>query len=648
MRRLAILASGAGRKCVTIRGGGGPVQTTAGLGASTAGLSEASSVMLSIVSWMEEKGLDAFIVPSDDPHLSEYSAQCFNRRAFVSGFTGSAGTAVILKDEALLWTDGRYHLQAEQQLGAGWTLMKAGKPSVPTIKAFLAERLPPSSRVGIDPFVHSAAFIRDLEEEFKAANILLAPLEHTGNGNPVDAVWGAERPAPPQGPVRVHPLKFAGETIKAKIEKVRESMSKEQADALVCCMLDEVAYLLNIRGDDVAHCPVVMAYALVTSEGSTSLFIDRSKLSPAVAAELKASNVEVHAYDDALGAVQRLAEQGKRVWIDPDRVNYAFANVMPRERVVSKPSPIQAAKGVKNAAELEGMRAAHVRDGVAMVHALSRLERDVAEGLTVSEVDVDHRITASRAKQDKFLDRSFPTIAGEGQNGAIIHYSADSHTCNVVGQSSMLLLDSGAQYEDGTTDVTRTMHFGEPTSEQKEAYTRVLQGHIGLATATFPDGTPGFMIDAFARRSLWEAGLDYQHGTGHGVGAALNVHEGPQSISSRTANTTPLQPGMVVSNEPGYYKGGEGGFGIRIENLLEIVDTGIMNEVLGRSFYRFEPLTLIPMQKKLVDFALLSTKERQWLDSYHRTVWMKISPLVEDEEALAWLRDATLPLSSEH
>ncbi|CAM9741765.1 unnamed protein product, partial [Laminaria digitata] len=611
------------RRGLAVRGGGGSLdavaQTTDATGEATETV-EASPVVPALISWMEAEGVDAFIIPSDDPHLSEYSAECFNRRAFVTGFTGSAGTAVVLKDESFLWTDGRYHLQAEQQLGEGWTLMKAGKPSVPTINSFLAERLPKESRVGIDPFVHSVAFVNGLKKELSAAGIAVAPIDHAGDANPVDAIWGGSRPEPPQEPVRVHPAQFAGETVQAKLEKVRENMAKEGADVFVSCMLDEVAYLLNIRGNDVAHCPVAMAYALVTPEGA-SLFIDRGKLSPNVEEEIKASlRQNVHSYEEALGVVRALAEQGKRVWIDPDRVTYAFANVVPEDSLVSKPSPISLAKGVKNQAELEGMRAAHVRDGVAMVLALSRLERDVAAGQTISEVDVDLRTTASRAQQDKFVDLSFPTIAGEGTNGAIIHYGAEAGSCRIVGKSSILLLDSGAQYEDGTTDVTRTMHFGEPTAEQKEAYTRVLQGHIGLATATFPDGTPGFMIDSFARRHLWDAGLDYQHGTGHGVGAALNVHEGPHSISSRTANPTPLEPGMIVSNEPGYYKGGEGGFGIRIENLLEIVDSGISNEALGRRFYRFEPLTLIPMQKKLLDQSLLSPKELDWLDDYHHRV----------------------------
>ncbi|CAM9757186.1 unnamed protein product [Ectocarpus sp. 12 AP-2014] len=645
IRGAAAVAAVSGR-CLGVRGGANrPLHATVPAAetptSDTAAEEEASPVVSSLQAWMRKENMDCFIVPSDDPHLSEYASECFNRRAFVSGFTGSAGTAVILKDEALLWTDGRYHLQADQQLGKGWRLMKAGKPSVPTIQEFLAKQLPTQSRVGIDPFVHSASSVKALEKELGAAGISVAAIDHAGDKNPVDKIWGEARPAAPKSPVRIHKMAYAGETVKDKLTKIRKSMLEEKADVFVSGLLDEVAYILNIRGDDVAHSPVTIAYLLVTEKGAT-VFIDEAKMSTEVEAEMKEHGVEVHGYEEALEAVRTLAEQGKKVWIDPERVNFAFANVVGEDDLIAKPSPVSMAKGIKNAPELEGMRAAHVRDGVAMVLALSRLERDVAAGQVITEVDVDQRATTARSQQDKFVDLSFPTIAGENSNGAIIHYSATPDSCHTVGRESMLLLDSGAQYEDGTTDVTRTMHFGEPTAEQKEAYTRVLQGHIGLATAQFPDGTPGFMIDAFARRHLWDAGLDYQHGTGHGVGAALNVHEGPHSISSRTANTTPLEPGMIVSNEPGYYK--PGSFGVRIENLLEIVDSGVSNETLGRRFYSFAPLTFIPMQKKLLDQTLLTSKELDWLDEYHEMVWTKLHKLVEDEEALAWLKEATTPV----
>ncbi|CAN0368130.1 unnamed protein product [Pylaiella littoralis] len=634
------------RRCLGVRAGASgnrPLYSAAQASDTLTGntASEEEPVVANLQAWMQKENLDCFIVPSDDPHLSEYASECFNRRAFVSGFTGSAGTAVILKDEALLWTDGRYHLQAHQQLGEGWTLMKAGKPSVPSPAEFLAKRLPKKSRVGIDPFVHSASSVEVLQTELSAAEITIAAIDHEGDQNPVDVIWGSKRPAPPQFPVRIHKMAYAGEAVQDKLAKIRQSMLDAGADVFVSGLLDEVAYILNIRGNDVTHSPVTIAYLLVTDRGA-NLFIDQAKMSTEVEAEMKACGVEVHGYEEALNAVRAHAKQGKRVWIDPDRVNFAFANVVAKSSLVTKPSPLALAKGVKNESELEGMRAAHVRDGVAMVLALSRLERDVAAGQVITEVDVDERTTTARAQQAKFVDLSFPTIAGSDSNGAIIHYSAERGSCRTVGRDSMLLLDSGAQYEDGTTDVTRTMHFGSATAEQKEAYTRVLKGHVGLATATFPDGTPGFMIDAFARRHLWEAGLDYQHGTGHGVGAALNVHEGPHSISSRTANATPLEPGMIVSNEPGYYKPGE--FGVRIENLLEIVDSGMSNETLGRRFYSFVPLTLIPIQKKLLDLFLLAPAELDWLDEYHHTVWTKLNKLVKDEEALAWLKEATAPV----
>ncbi|CAM9471670.1 unnamed protein product [Ectocarpus fasciculatus] len=649
IRGAAAVAAASGR-CLGVRGGANrPLHATVPAAetptSDTAAEEEASPVVSSLQAWMRKENMDCFIVPSDDPHLSEYASECFNRRAFVSGFTGSAGTAVVLKDEALLWTDGRYHLQADQQLGKGWRLMKAGKPSVPTIQEFLAKQLPTKSRVGIDPFVHSASSVKALEKasakELGAAGISVAAIDHAGDDNPVDKIWGEARPPAPQSLVRIHNMEYAGETVKDKLAKIRKTMLEEKADVFVSGLLDEVAYILNIRGEDVAHSPVAIAYLLVTETGAI-VFIDEAKMSTEVEAELKEHGVEVHRYEEALDAVRALAKQGKKVWIDPERVNFAFANVVGEDDLIAKPSPVSMAKGIKNTPELEGMRAAHVRDGVAMVLALSKLERDVAAGQVITEVDVDQRATAARSQQDKFVDLSFPTIAGENSNGAIIHYSAAPGSCHTVGPESMLLLDSGAQYEDGTTDVTRTMHFGEPSAEQKEAYTRVLQGHIGLATAQFPDGTPGFMIDAFARRHLWDAGLDYQHGTGHGVGAALNVHEGPHSISSRTANTTPLEPGMIVSNEPGYYK--PGSFGVRIENLLEIVDSGISNETLGRRFYSFAPLTFIPMQKKLLDQTLLTSKELDWLDEYHEMVWTKLHKLVEDEEALAWLKEATAPV----
>lgn len=590
--------------------------------------------------WLREHRLDAFIVPSDDPHLSEYVADCFARREWISGFTGSAGTAVVCGDGALLWTDGRYFLQAEQELGSDWQLMRSGQPGVPSIKEHLTKSLPKGARVGVDPLVHSAQFATDLRSALKSGGMELVSVEK----NPIDVMWGDDRPAFPGAQVRVHPLEYAGEDVPSKLKKLRQAMEEEGAEAIVICALDEIAYLFNIRGGDIECNPVTLSFAVVTRSGAT-LYVDSAKLSPQVAEHLTASGVTSAPYESALHAVQKLgeAESTVKVWVDPARTTAAFYEAVPEAKRVTTVSPIVLAKALKNDRELAGMREAHVRDGAAVAEFLHWLEGEVGGGGEVSEVEVDERLTAFRACRKGFLDVSFPTIAGADGNGAIIHYRARSETCGTVKRDSMLLLDSGGQYLDGTTDVTRTMHFGEPTAAQKAAFTRVLQGNIGIDTAVFPEGTPGFLIDSFARRALWAAGLDFGHGTGHGVGAALNVHEGPHSISPRGANSTPLKPGMIVSNEPGYYAAGE--FGIRIENLLTVKETGMRNEALGKSFLGFEKLTLIPIQKKLINVDEMTPAELDWLDAYHATVWDIISPHVDGASgAKEWLREATLPI----
>ncbi|CAM9782148.1 unnamed protein product, partial [Chrysoparadoxa australica] len=567
--------------------------------------------------WLAETGSEAFIIPTDDPHLSEYTAACFNRRQFLSNFSGSAGTAVVTHDKALLWTDGRYFLQAEAELGPEWSLMKAGMPDTPKMSDWLTDHIKPGSAVSLDPFVHSATFANDLQDALDKKGLKLTPIEHSGESNPVDAIWSGGRPSPPSAALRLHPIKFAGKPASEKIADLREAMAKESADGFVVGMLDEVGYLMNVRGADIECNPVTVAYAFVTADRAV-LFVDMAKVPDLVAENLKGEGIEVQPYEAALEAVADLAKQGKKIWVDPARVNSAFQNVVPKENRISTASPVNAAKAIKNAAELEGMRNAHIRDGAAMAEFFCWLEGHIRGGGSISEVELDEHLLSYRSKKEGFLDVSFPTIAGAGPNGAIIHYRAERETCGVLDSTKMLLLDSGAQYLDGTTDVTRTMHFGEATQHQREAFTRVLQGNIGIDTAVFPEGTPGVLLDAFARKSLWAAGLDYAHGTGHGVGAALNVHEGPHSISPRPGNWTPLKPGMIVSNEPGYYEAG--GFGIRIENLLEVSATGVRNEELGRDFYRFEPLTLIPIQKDLLVLELMHDEEIEWLNAYHAKV----------------------------
>ena len=610
-------------------------------------------------------------MPSGDPHLSEYPADHFCRRAFISGFDGSAGTAVVTPTESFLWTDGRYHLQAEQQLGPDWTLMREGQKDVPTLSAYLKEQLAEGAVVGLDPTVHPAKFVQALAKTLHAKKVLVRPLD-VAEANPIDLAWAevGNRPPAPQAPLRVHPIAYAGETVASKLAKLGAEMEKEGVDILVAGTLDEVAWLLNVRGEDVPNCPLAVAYAAVervagSKEAKVVVFVESGKLgAPAHMHLLEDCLAEVRPYGDIFTYLSDAVAGGRKVWLDPDKSNYALVQAASgasgpvavdeeegkkkkkASSLVSKASPVTLLKALKNEVELAGMRAAHLRDGAAEVEFLAWLDKEV-QARAVSELEIDKVLTGYRSKREKFLGLSFDTIAGTGPNGAIIHYRAVEGSCGAMTRDTMLLLDSGAQYEDGTTDVTRTVHFGEPTEEEREAFTRVLQGHIGIDTAVFPEGTPGFVLDAYARRALWQAGLDYAHGTGHGVGAALNVHEGPQGISFNFANQTPLQPGMVLSNEPGYYA--SGAFGIRIENLLIVVEKPGLGGPGGkdprkRKFLGFERLTHIPISKRLIKAELLAPEEVAWLDAYHAEVWEKVGPLVQSAEAKAWLLEATAPL----
>eukprot|EP00252_Welwitschia_mirabilis_P023369 TRINITY_DN6584_c0_g1_i1.p1 TRINITY_DN6584_c0_g1~~TRINITY_DN6584_c0_g1_i1.p1 ORF type:complete len:717 (-),score=142.42 TRINITY_DN6584_c0_g1_i1:201-2351(-) len=625
----------------------------------------------------DRKGMmiDAYIVPSQDPHQSEFIAEYFMRRAFISGFTGSAGTAVITKDKAALWTDGRYFLQAENQLGPGWMLMRAGNTGVPTISEWLTDVLSPGSSVGIDPFLLSSEATEELKQTLSRKSHKLVYLYDC---NLVDEIWKDNRPRLPNAPARVHDIKFAGLDVPTKLDSLKRNLREAGATAIVISMLDEVAWLLNMRGHDVPHSPVTYAY-LVIDLDSTSLLIEESKITPDVMAHLSNSNVKVKPYGTLLSEIARLAENGARLWLDAATINAAIVNAFEigcndyseklakREKkirkglnkmatkesfsrvdaegplVIYKTSPIAIAKGIKNEAELEGTRNAHLRDAVALTEFWSWLEgKIVVEKGFLTEVEVANMLYEFRAKQDGFLDTSFETICGSGPNGAIIHYNAKPDTCGIVDDKNLFLLDSGGQYVDGTTDITRTVHFGEPTARQKECFTRVLKGHIALDQVIFPENTPGFVLDILARSSLWKVGLDYRHGTGHGVGAALNVHEGPQSISYRYDNRTGLQKGMIVSNEPGYYE--DGFFGIRTENLLAIQEVETANRFAGIQYLGFEKLTLFPIQSKLIDLSLMSIEEVEWLNKYHSEVWEKVSPFVEGY-AREWLWRSTQPVS---
>ncbi|KAL6764493.1 peptidase M24, structural domain-containing protein [Haematococcus lacustris] len=633
------------------------------------------------------KGVHAYIVPTEDPHMSEYSPDCFKRREWISKFTGTAGTVVVTTNQALLWTDGRYFLQASTELSKSWTLMKAGTPGCPDLEDWLAANLPEGGCVGVDPFLHTMDAARRLQKKLEAAGRAMVPL--LADGNLVDKAWGAEQPQPPQHPVRVHPQEWAGATVSAKLAAMRSQLAQQKADLLVVSTLDEVAWLFNLRGSDVSCNPVFLSYATVDVEGGACLYVDPTKVTPEVKAHLQEGQVAVKAYGAFLEDVQAAARQGKVMWMDPSKVSYAVYQAAkeaagsgsqapgseahspapkkarldaqgavgngstPAPAAVRKPvkfaeyaSPVTSAKAVKNASELAGMREAHLRDAVALCHFLHWLESHVGTGHTVTEVEVDEKLTAQRAAQPGFVEPSFATIAGEGPNGAIIHYRAQPGSCRTVSSSSLLLLDSGGQYDCGTTDITRTMHFGTPTAHQKRCYTRVLQGHIGLDRAVFPEGTPGCALDTLARLALWQDGLNYRHGTGHGVGAALNVHEGPQSISSRFHITTPLATHMVCSNEPGYYE--DGGFGIRVENLVVVKEVDTPSRFGGVPYLGFEALTLVPIQTKMVDSALMTDTEVAWLDAYHQQVRKAVAPRLADApDVLAWMMRNTRPLAEQ-
>jgi Xaa-Pro aminopeptidase len=532
-----------------------------------------------------------------------------------------------------------------------WTLMKQGTPNVPTVVSWLAKEAnkyyqehKSPYRIGIDPFVHPASFANDLTKAFEAENKdqTIAELVTTIPENLIDSIWSQQRPPIPSSPFRIHPIEYAGQSHHEKVKLVQSQLNEHKATLAIFCTLDDVAYLLNLRAmGDVATCPVGLAYVTVANDRVT-LYCDARKIG-SEDVKLHLSNVIIRPYDaivtDLLAHVQE--SESNKVWMDTSRANLALASVVPKKQLLDQATIISQTKACKNEAEMEGMRRAHRVDGAAMAEFMAWLEKTLEER-SVSEVEIDTVLTSCRAKQPGFLEVSFPTIAGVGSNGAIIHYraKADSELLKYLDKTQPILIDSGGQYLYGTTDVTRTWHFGTPSVEFKNYYTRVLKGNIGVDTMIFPELTPGFVLDVMARKSLWEYGKDYGHGTGHGVGAALNVHEGPQSISPRWGNTEGLKNGMVVSNEPGYYE--DGNFGIRIENLLEIAfvnplhsNTGTIEANKEKKFLKFQKLTLIPIQKNLIDMQLMTKEELDWLDAYHQQVLEQVGPLL-DEGSAAW------------
>lgn len=603
---------------------------------------------------MKQHEIDAFIVPTDDSHMSEYVAHCDNRRSFITGFTGSAGTALITMDAALCWTDGRYFLQASKQLDSDvFKMMRIFED--PPLEDWLALNLPEGSVVAIDGMTVSIATFKQYQDAIaaspKATKISIKALP-ADVPNLIDQVWASARPALPASRIVIHPEKYAGVSASEKIENIRKCMEEENASIHVVTGLDEVAWLLNLRGSDIEFNPTFMSYVTVTSS-TTTLYVNRTRFADEVDEYLKKHNVTIAPYDSLLSSFEsKCWEDDACVWLDPKVCNYAILacilKAAPEVRTMQKSGPIPLMKARKSDAELDGVRACHVRDGAALVKTLCWLENAVVkEGKEPSECEVADKAQQFRSEQDKYVSLSFSTISASGKNGAEIHYSPHEMTCAKVTKQDVYLIDSGAQYMDGTTDVTRTMHFGEVTDWQKECFTRVLQGHIAIDTVVFPKGTTGYLLDGFARRALWQAGLDYKHGTGHGVGAHLNVHEGPHVISFKAQSLKiALEPRFLTSNEPGYYE--EGAFGIRIENVCIVVDAKVRKgegNDGGNEFYGMEHVTLCPIQRKMINCDMLSKAERLWIDEYHRECLEKLGPLVEkDEVTMAWLRENTKAL----
>ena len=576
--------------------------------------------------FLQENHLSAFIIPTTDPHLSEYTADHWKVREWISGFTGSAGTIVVTAKEAGLWTDSRYFLQASQQLeGTGIELFKEGLPDTPSFSEWLCTVLATGDRIGLDGKLFSITEIEKMKEKFAGHG-----LEVETRPDPFTELW-KDRPAMPQCPAYLYDIQYAGVSCTEKIAQIRKGLSEKGVEGLFISALDEIAWTLNLRGNDVKCNPVVISYLLITPDEAV-YFITPEKLTDEVAEYLKEQNVRSQDYRDVESYLSRL--NLKSLQMCPAKTNYAiFSAVNPECALIRDSSPVALLKAVRNEQEIKGLHAAMTRDGVALVKFLRWLEKAVPEGKE-TEISIDKKLHAFRAEQPLYKDESFDTIAGYKEHGAIVHYSATPESDVPLKPEGFLLLDSGAQYLDGTTDITRTIALGTLSEEEKTDYTLVLKGHIDLASCKFPQGTRGTQLDILARLALWKAGLNYLHGTGHGVGHFLSVHEGPQSIRMNE-NPVTLLPGMLTSNEPGIYKGGK--HGIRTENLI-LVREDIKNE-FGQ-FYQFETVTLCPIDTKGIIRSMLTQEEADWLNEYHQRVYEKLSPRLNEEEK-TWLKEKT-------
>ena len=580
---------------------------------------------------MKREHLSAFIFPSTDAHQSEYVADHWRGREWISGFNGSAGTAVVTMKSAALWTDSRYFLAAEEQLeDTEYQLMRLKMEGTPTIAEWLGKELQDvqSPEVGLDGMVNSYNYVKDLSCSLRK----LGGITLRTNLDPLEQIW-ENRPSLPANPVEIQPLEYAGETLVSKVARIRKSLRELRADGMLVSALDDIAWTLNLRGTDV-HCnPVFVSYLLIESD-KVSLFVDDNKLSPEVKQYLQDNQVSLYNYNKVEKCLESYSEYN--ILLDGDETSYYLWKTVKCQEIVAAASPIPAMKAVKNEAEIEGYRSAMLKDGVAMVKFLKWLKPAVEAG-GQTEISIDEKLTSLRAEQKLFRDISFDTIAGYAQHGAIVHYEATPETDVVLKPEGLILIDSGAQYQDGTTDITRTIALGAVSEEMKHIYTLVLKAHIQLELVKFPDGASGTQLDAVGRECMWREGYNFLHGTGHGVGSYLCVHEGPHQIRMEWM-PTPLRAGMTLTDEPGLYLAGK--FGVRIENTVLISD--YMSTEFGK-FLQIEPLTLCPIDTTPIDVDMLLPEEIDWLNAYHHSVYEKLSPFLDEEEKI-WLENATKPI----
>lgn len=577
---------------------------------------------------MKREHLGAFIFPSTDAHNSEYVPDHWKGREWISGFDGSAGVAVVTQTSAALWTDSRYFIAAEAQLQhTEYQLMRIGLPDTPSIAQWIGQELQQTdfTEVGMDGFVNTKAFVQQMVNDLrKEGGITLRT-----NFDPLAQIW-SDRPAIPKNKVEIHPLQYAGESTSSKLTRIRKALRLQHADGTMLSALDDIAWTLNLRGTDV-HCnPVFVAYLLISTHAAV-LYIDPEKLTEEVQSYLKAEGVSTRSYDEVTQAGRHYPDY--TILLDAEQLNAHIFSVFQKQYVITASSPVPAMKAVKNKTEIAGFKTAMERDGIAMVKFLQWLKPAVEAG-GQTEISLDEKLTALRAEQDLYRGLSFDTIVGYEAHGAIVHYEATPETDIPIQPKGLVLIDSGAQYLDGTTDITRTIALGPLTEEQRRVYTLVLKGHIQLELCKFPAGASGTQLDALARQAMWREGMNFMHGTGHGVGSYLNVHEGPHQIRMEY-KPAPLRAGMTVTNEPGLYL--EGKFGVRIENTLLI--TPYMKTAFGE-FLQFESLTLAPIDTTPIIIEMLLPEERNWLNAYHEQVFQRLSPYLSDKEN-NWLREAT-------